>query len=63
VPGHKKSAKAKTVKVKSYKTKKGKHVTAHYRSKPGKRHSFILPVIDFKRREPFRHKRNVLRFV
>lgn len=38
-----KSSKAKTVRVKSYTTKKGKHVKSHYRSKPSKkRRTFII---------------------
>ncbi len=40
-----KSYKPKTVRVKSYTTKKGKHVKSHYRSKPSKRkHTYIIPI-------------------
>lgn len=41
-----KSAKPKTVRVKSHTTKKGKHVKSHYRSKPTrKKYSYTVPVI------------------
>jgi hypothetical protein len=40
---YKKSYKPKTVRVKSYTTKKGKHVKSYRRSKPSKRrHAYIL---------------------
>lgn len=37
-----KSSKAKTVRVKSYTTKKGTRVKSHYRSKPGGRRAGII---------------------
>jgi len=39
--------KAKTVHVKSYTTKKGKHVDSHYRSRPTRhrKYSYINPII------------------
>jgi hypothetical protein len=38
-----KSSKAKTVRVKNYTTKKGKHVKSYKRSKPSKRHTYVIP--------------------
>jgi hypothetical protein len=39
---HKKSYKPKTVKVRSYTTKKGKYVRSYYRSKPSRRRTSAL---------------------
>lgn len=41
-----KSYKPKTVRVKSYTTKKGKHVRSHYRSKPSRRkYNYLMPMV------------------
>ncbi|MEP7376075.1 MAG: hypothetical protein ABI675_21950 [Chitinophagaceae bacterium] len=40
----KRSYKAKTVRVKSYNTRKGKRVQSYKRSKPSRRTTFIMPM-------------------
>jgi hypothetical protein len=50
VAAQKRSSKPKTVKVKSYTTKKGKHVRSHYRSKPKRKSAYyLIPYIDRRR--------------